>query len=59
MNKYMISSNTRDAHMQLKAAKQAILDMFAYHEENNIELSRASIGYMHSEIEQINEMMEA
>jgi len=59
MNKFMISNNTRDAHIQLKAMKQTILDMFEYHEENSIELSRASIGYMHSEIEKINEMLEA
>ena len=58
MNKFMISSNTRDAHNQLKAMKQAILDMFEHCEENDIDLSAGAIGYMHSEIEQINEMME-
>ncbi len=58
MNKFMISSNTRDAHIQLKAMKQAILDMFVHCEGNDIELSVSATGYMHNEIELINEMLE-
>ena len=59
MNKFMISNNTRDAHIQLKAMEQAILDLFIHCEENDIDLSVAVVGYMHSEIQEINKMLEA
>ena len=59
MNKFMISNNTRDAHIQLKAMKQALLDLSSHCEDNGIELSCATNGYMICEIQEINEMLEA